>query len=309
MIPDWSEIANYISLSIGRKVIIRDSQSVGGGCINQSWKVTDQEGDTWFIKTNQPSLIDMFEAEKSGLEEIQKSESFITPTPLCTGQTSQCSFLVMEFLQLTSVFDASLAGRQLAKMHQHTQNSFGWKRDNTIGSTPQINSCECACEIRGRSTDENGWVIFWQKNRLEFQLNLAFKKGFPSGDYEAGMELSQLVGKFFTDYQPLASLLHGDLWGGNCGSDSSDQTKSPVIYDPAVYYGDRETDLAMTELFGGFGSRFMDSYHECLPIDRGYVARKKLYNLYHILNHFNIFGGGYGSQAARMMKELLSEVR
>ncbi len=298
MITDWSEIASHISLSAGSKIIIKDSQAVSGGCINQAWKVTDQKGDAWFVKANQRSLIDMFEAEQSGLEEIQASQSFLVPRPLCSGETSEYSFLVMEHLQLDSSFDSVLAGRQLAKMHQYTQDTFGWKHNNTIGSTPQINTCG--------SVYEKDWIRFWQKHRLEYQLNLARKKGFPSGDYDAGMELCQLVGQFFTSYQPLASLLHGDLWSGNCGSDPAG---NPVIYDPAVYYGDRETDLAMTELFGGFGSRFMDSYHEYLPIDSGYVTRKRLYNLYHILNHFNLFGGGYGSQAASMIDGLVSELQ
>ena len=121
----------------------------------------------------------------------------------------------------------------------------------------------------------------------------------------AGLELAEKTHLFFTDYQPRPSLLHGDLWGGNCASDNNN---NPVIYDPAVYYGDRETDLAMTELFGGFNNDFYQSYNDTFALDPGYKTRKDLYNLYHILNHYNLFGGSYASQANSITQKLLSEI-
>lgn len=289
---EWSQIADCISDQLGEEVNLKSSQAVSGGCINQAWQVTDQNKSIWFVKMNNPNRISMFEAELLGLQEIIKTQSIRAPKPLCTGQTSQHSFLVMEYLAFKGTPDAIKTGIQLANMHRHSQPTFGWHTDNTIGSTAQVNK------------HENNWIDFWKKHRLAFQLDLALSKGLPRHNYDSGLALIEQVGNFFEDYQPIASLLHGDLWGGNC---SSDENGDPVIYDPAVYFGDRETDLAMTELFGGFSSHFKDSYHEHFPIHDDYRTRKTLYNLYHILNHFNLFGGGYGSQAASMIDSLLSE--
>ena len=186
-----------------------------------------------------------------------------------------------------------LAGEQLAKMHHYHAEDFGWIIDNTIGSTQQ------------RNKQNNDWISFWKDERLRFQLNLALHKGLSTEIYEKGFKLSENLGAFFESYQPKASLLHGDLWSGNIAYDEKNQ---PVIFDPAVYYGDHETDLAMTELFGNFGKHFYDCYNEHYPIDSGYTTRKKLYNLYHILNHFNLFGGSYAIQSERMIDKLLSEI-
>ncbi|MDH5513031.1 MAG: fructosamine kinase family protein, partial [Gammaproteobacteria bacterium] len=182
-------------------------------------------------------------------------------------------------------------GRELAQMHRATQKQFGWRHDNTIGSTPQIN------------TPASDWVGFWREHRLGFQLELAARNG--RNLMRRGERLLADLGNFFRTYHPEPSLLHGDLWGGNVGATEG----QPVIFDPAVYYGDREADLAMTELFGGFSARFYQAYQEAWPLDTGYKVRKTLYNLYHVLNHFNLFGGGYASQAERMMDALLGDLR
>lgn len=147
---------------------------------------------------------------------------------------------------------------------------------------------------------------FWQEQRLGFQLDLARRNGAGSALYERGQQLKEQVADFFTDYQPVASVLHGDLWSGNYAFTRDGEA---VIFDPAVYFGDREADLAMTELFGGFSRSFYSGYDATWPIDPGYAIRKTFYNLYHILNHYNLFGGGYASQAQRMIDQLLSEVR
>ena len=175
-------------------------------------------------------------------------------------------------------------------MHSYTGEQFGFEIDNTIGTNPQPN------------TFENDWVEFWRQHRLGFQLSLARENGFGNELFETGMELNQRVAKFFQDYSPVPSLLHGDLWSGNQGADSSGQ---PVIFDPACYYGDHEADLAMMELFGQPGNEFFSAYNEVFPIDAGYSQRRELYNLYHILNHANLFGGSYASQAQRMINQLL----
>ena len=184
------------------------------------------------------------------------------------------------------------AGRQLAAMHRNGRERFGWHRDNTIGSTPQPNAS---------SAD---WIKFWREQRLGFQLRLAARNGHGGRLQSQGEKLLECFPALI-DHDPQPALLHGDLWGGNLGYDSDGH---PVIYDPAVYYGDREAELAMTELFGGFPGHFYAAYEEAWPLEPGYRVRKTLYNLYHILNHLNMFGGGYLGQAQRMIDRLLAEV-
>lgn len=179
-------------------------------------------------------------------------------------------------------------------MHRITQTQYGWQRDNTIGATPQPN------------TQSRDWVDFWRRQRLQFQLDLAAANGAPRALLAGGEDLLERFPALFAGHAPAASLLHGDLWSGNHAYTRSGE---PAIFDPAVYYGDREADLAMTELFGGFGDDFYAAYNACWPLDPGYGTRKTLYNLYHILNHFNLFGGGYAGQAQRMTDALLSELR
>jgi len=177
-------------------------------------------------------------------------------------------------------------------MHQIRAVRFGWSMDNTIGSTPQINDW----------TTE--WSEFWKKYRFGYQINLAEKNGYSRQLIDKASRLTEECQQFFT-HNPFPSLMHGDLWSGNL---SFDEKGRPAIYDPAVYYGDREADLAMTELFGGFNRSFYDAYNQTFPLDTGYPLRKRLYNLYHILNHMNLFGGGYEHQALSMTESLLAEL-
>ena len=150
-----------------------------------------------------------------------------------------------------------------------------------------------------RNAQVSDWVTFFREHRLRYQITLAERNGLHLT--EASALLDQLD-RFFLTYEPVPSLLHGDLWSGNIGFD---RQGLPVVYDPAVYYGDRETDIAFTELFGGLGTSFYQSYHATYPLDPGYDERRDLYNLYHILNHYNLFGGGYGTQAKRVIQRLL----
>ncbi len=234
----------------------------------------------------------MFEAEAEGLREIGKTQTIRVPEPACSGSFENNSFLVLEYIQMSSRGDIAEAGRELAKMHQKIGGGFGWSRDNTIGSTHQPNKI---------SSD---WVEFWQQHRLGYQLKLAAELGHARKLQERGQKLLELLPQLI-GHKPLPSLLHGDLWGGNIAFDTQQQ---PVIFDPAVYYGDREADLAMTELFGGFSSHFYSAYKEVLPLDPGYSSRRDLYNLYHILNHLNLFGGSYAWQAQGMIDRLLAEL-
>ncbi|WP_455198795.1 fructosamine kinase family protein [Kaarinaea lacus] len=300
--PDWLSISQHLKDTCGDSLLVDSVRSVGGGCINAAYSLKTDSGQV-FIKINSASGLDMFEAEAEGLREISNSHTVRVPKPLCWGTAGSDAYLVMEFLELGSSGNAAQLGEDLAAMHQHVQEShgqenmdrprFGWFRGNTIGSTTQVNNFE------------DDWVEFWAKHRLGFQLDLARRNGAESKMLAQGEKLKESLGVFFTDYRPQASLLHGDLWSGNYAFDSSGH---PVIFDPAVYYGDREADLAMTELFGGFPMDFYSAYQSVYPLDDGYQTRKTLYNLYHILNHFNIFGGGYLSQASGMINRLLGEI-
>ncbi len=290
---DWQQLTSAIQLKAGQTIHFNKTQAISGGCINQAWKAEDQSGKTWFIKSNTAHLLFMFEAEADGLREIINTNSIRAPKPLCSVVSGNNSYLVMEYISLERAPSDKLLGQQLATMHQHLKPKFGWNQDNTIGSTPQSN------------TKHTDWQTFWRYERLEFQLDLAQKKGISHQIFDAGMQLADNLKFFFTCYQPTPSLLHGDLWGGNYGSD---ELGNPVIYDPAIYYGDHETDLAMMELFGQPSASFFSAYHELFPIDSGYTIRKTLYNLYHILNHFNLFGGGYDSQSQNMINKLLAEI-
>ncbi len=290
---DWKTIAAEIAAAGAHPFAPDPPRSVGGGCINAAYVLRD--GDrSYFVKVNGAGLLSMFEAEAAGLGEMAATHTIRVPAPLCTGIAGNQAYIVMEEVPMGGRADggAARAGRQLAVMHRTTRPGFGWDRDNTIGSTPQPNS------------PDPDWVAFWRERRLGFQLQLAALNGY-------GGRLQSLGERLLTDFpalidhDPRPSLLHGDLWGGNLGFDREGR---PVIFDPAVYYGDREADLAMTELFGGFGTDFYAAYDDAWPLDRGYRVRKTLYNLYHILNHLNLFGRGYLGQARGMIERLLAEI-
>ncbi|KPK49326.1 MAG: hypothetical protein AMS22_13835 [Thiotrichales bacterium SG8_50] len=286
-------LATLIGRATGRPFTIDQRHPVGGGCINTT-EVLEGGGQKYFVKQNDAAQLDMFEAEASGLREIIASHSVRVPQPIAHGHAEGRACLVLEYLNLGSPGSTSEAelARQLAAMHRHTQTRFGWSRNNTIGATAQIN------------TEERDWVAFFREHRLRFQLALAAKNSLGGNLLQRGEKLLEKLPVFFANYQPLPSLLHGDLWGGN---HAALRDGTPVIFDPAVYYGDREADIAMTELFGGFSPDFYEAYNEAWPLDAGYKVRKNLYNLYHVLNHYNLFGGSYSAQAGRLIDSLLAE--
>lgn len=291
----WPAIDAHISQLTGQPFKSVTHTSMGGGCINATYHIFGG-GLDFFVKINAPGRHEMFAAEAAGLQEIINCGAVRAPAPICHGATRHASYLVLEFLDLGTCSGPACEqlARQLASMHMHTANQFGWRINNTIGATPQSNR------------QHQDWVSFWRTERLEFQLRLASKNGMDGGIQKKGARLLDHLERFFPGYTPLPSLLHGDLWNGNCGAIKESE---PVIFDPAVYYGDRETDLAMSELFGGFPARFYAAYREAYPLDPGYEVRKTLYNLYHVLNHANLFGGSYAAQAGRMLDLLLSEIR
>lgn len=287
----WKQIEQRISESIGEPFTIEDHRPVGGGSINRAFRVTGSGRRSYFVKTNHGSLGDMFVAEAEGLAEMARSNAIRVPFPICHGIAGGESYIVLEHINFGGQSDPAEFGKQLAQMHRSSSPQFGWRIDNTIGSTPQPN------------TQSENWIAFWREQRLGFQLDLAKSNGYGGSLQRKGQRLLDELPRFFDGYTPEPSLLHGDLWSGNWDYDLAG---NPVIFDPAVYYGDREADIAMTELFGSPGKAFYEAYDRAWPVDRGYRVRKTLYNLYHIINHLNLFGGGYGGQAESMMERLLS---
>lgn len=289
----WEEIAETINNVTGSPFTIEQRDGLAGGCINSAFRIGN--GDlSYFVKLNSAEHESMFEAEQAGLQELASAEAIRVPVPIASGLAAGKAFLVTEFITMGGQGDPAQFGRQLAQMHKNRTSRFGWYRDNVIGATPQTNH------------QESSWIKFLQEHRFGYQLQLARNKSGGGAIYDQGLRLCELIPHFFETYQPEPSLLHGDLWGGNYTYSANGEA---VIFDPAVYYGDREADIAMTELFGGFSPQFYNGYEEIWPLDSGYSARKKLYNLYHIINHFNLFGGGYGAQAEGMMQQLMSQVR
>ncbi len=287
-------IAMAASEAVSTPVHIRHAVPVGGGDINACYRL-EAVGRDYFAKLNACERLDMFEAERDGLTELAGAGALRVPAPVCCGRAGDVAFLVMEYIDFgpDTADSAVRLGRGLAAMHRHTSGRFGWRRDNTIGATAQPNAWD------------DDWIRFFGEKRLAHQLRLAAENGHGGELQRLGERLIAGLPGLYTGYRPAPSLLHGDLWGGNHAADGQGQ---PVIFDPAVYYGDREADLAMTELFGGFPESFYAAYRESLPLDGGYRHRKTLYMLYHVLNHANLFGGGYAAQALRMMQELLSEL-
>lgn len=301
----WIEIAAQITQSTGKTFHVIDSRSISGGCINQTYLISNdrisqrlhQSQDCYFIKLNQPSLVEMFAAEARGLLEIAATETIKAPIPICWGISENYSYLVMEYLDLTTKANPQSwieMGRRLAMMHRYqisNKSQFGWHRNNTIGSTPQIN------------TWETDWTTFFTTHRLGYQFQLAQQKG---GYFPKTTDLLELIPQILANHHPQPSLVHGDLWGGNA---SFTTAGIPVIFDPATYRGDREVDLAMTDLFGGFPATFYQGYNEVYPLDPGHSQRQNLYNLYHILNHYNLFGESYQSQANSIIDRLLNSLQ
>ena len=289
----WNEIYSQISEAIGGPFEAEEPRPISGGDTNQAF-LLEGNGQRFFVKLNGATRLAMFEAEHQALLAMAASKTIRVPTPLCCGVVTGRSFIVMEYIELgRSVADSPLQlGRQLAAMHQVSADQFGWHRNNTIGTTLQ------------RNDYSDDWLLFWRDQRIGLQLKLLAQHDYVGRIQQLGDKLLEKMPLLLAGYKPEASMLHGDLWSGNY---AFDRQGTPFIFDPAFYYGDRETDLAMTELFGGFTPQFYSAYREAYPLDEGYEQRRDLYNLYHVLNHGNLFGGGYVAQAEGMIERLLSE--
>jgi fructosamine-3-kinase len=288
---DYAELLDDVGRTAGIKLLPEESTAVAGGDISQAVRVVATNSRTYFLKLNAPQREAMFAAEYAGLQELARAPDMRVPEPIAQGRCEPYAWLLLEWLDLVPAARGAGArlGRSLAKMHRIQASEFGWTRDNTIGLTPQIN------------TPSRDWPGFFRDRRLGYQLELAAQNGLNGEARDVGNRLLEHLKNWFSDYSPVPSLLHGDLWGGNWGMLSDG---SPVLFDPAVYYGDREADIAMTRLFGGFDTDFYRAYVEVWPLDTGYEQRQDLYNLYHVLNHYNLFGGSYLAQVQQMLQSL-----
>ncbi len=287
-----------ISEATGTKFRITAMAQVGGGCIHTALDVSGKTpGGThrYFAKVNEASSAAMFAAEADGLAALDAAHAVTVPGVIAHGADDERAWLVLQWLDLAPLADRSAAalGHALAAQHRIPQGSFGWARDNFIGASPQAN---------GWSDD---WLAFWRDRRLAAQLRLAAKNRLPSRMIDRGERLGADFAALMSNHRVEKSLLHGDLWGGNAAALESG---APALFDPAVYVGDREADVAMTELFGGFPPGFIAAYSAHWNLEDGYTVRRDLYNLYHVLNHANLFAGDYVRQAERSIEKLLAEI-
>lgn len=290
--PTWEAIAADISRASDRTGRCTSVDPVAGGCIHAAWRVRHPSG-TWLVKTHDAAGLPLFEAEADGLEALRRAGALAVPAPLTFGRDDRCAWLVLEWLDLVPARGAlgAALGHGLALQHGVTGPHFGWHRDNFLGTTPQPN---------GPMPD---WAGFFRDRRLAFQIDLAEHRGHGGAWIDRARRLLERVPALLADRVPEPSLLHGDLWSGNAAALRDGRG---AVYDPAVHFGDREADLAMTELFGGFDDAFYRAYDAVWPREAGYAERRDLYQLYHVLNHLNLFGNSYAAQTSRLIDRLLS---
>ncbi len=297
--PAGAALATAIAGATGTPFRLRSREAVTGGCIHTSLRLAGEDGGRsveYFAKVNEAALAPMFAAEAEGLAALRSAGAVAVPEVVAQGEDGERAWLVLEWLELHKLDPAGGArlGKALAQQHRVAQPRFGWERDNFIGASPQPNGWE------------DDWLAFWRGRRIMPQLRYAAKNRLPSRMIDRGERLAADCEAFFSAHRPTRSLLHGDLWNGNAGALPDGR---PVVFDPAVYVGDREADIAMTELFGGFPPDFGSAYRESWPLDGDYRVRRDFYNLYHVLNHANLFAGDYVRQSEQSIERLLAEIR
>ncbi len=275
-------IRTALSSALGHEIKIASTCDVGGGCINQAEVLILNDGRRVFVKKNHHPPTGMFETELKGLQLLASaSDGPRIPKVIACDNSNPAQFLILEYLESTSPDGdyCSRFGQALAAMHRTTADTFGLDHDNFIGSTPQPN------------TPESCGLTFFRDHRLGYQQKLARKSGLLPKEVDHKLDqLRTNLGSLLDLKGEQPALVHGDLWSGNhfCGPDGE-----PTLFDPAVHFGLREADLAMTELFGRMPQAFYDAYHEAFPLNPGYRERKDIFNLYHLLNHLNLFGESY----------------
>lgn len=284
-----NELQTHLRKKLGKDIV--SLQRVSGGSINQAARLTLADGRICFLKWNHTADPRMFAVERKGLSLLAGADTDLrVPEVLATGQTeSGTGFLVQEYINEGKGVPRSARqfGRELAELHQHHDRQYGLDHDNYIGKLPQSN------------TRHDSWTRFFIEERMEPQLRMATDEGKLDSTTVSHFEsMFTKLPDIFPEEPP--SLIHGDLWGGNF---FYDEAGTPTIYDPAVYYGHREIELAFTRLFGGFAGDFYSSYEEHYPIVDGFMQRKDIYNLYPLLVHTNLFGGSYARQVQSIVRK------
>lgn len=287
------EVMAKLSEKLGREIILQSVEALGGGCIHHASKITTSFGN-YFLKWNAEAEPDIFVCEAQCLVELKKAVGgyLAVPEVFASKQVdSTPGFLVLEYLHpgfSTSGSDEKL-GRGLAKLHQKTNSQFGFYRDNYCGATIQNNKWD------------TNWPRFFSENRLQFLLKLIqSERPFSVSELKHFEKLILKIPELIPA-ESIPVLIHGDLWSGNFMYTE----KGPALIDPASYYADREMEFAIITLFGGFSDRFFAAYNEVNPLPSRWKERNRLYQLYHVLNHYYLFGGGYGQQAVRIAKSYL----
>ena len=277
----------------GREARIQSRRSVSGGDINEAYLLLLSNGKEAFLKLNSNAADNFFTAEAHGLEAMGEAGANV-PKILAAGNTSEgARFLLLNYEKASCpardywpLLGEMLAGMHLANTERFVEGGvFGFREDNFIGATVQKNN------------PKPGWIEFFRDARLGVQMKLA-DRYFDKSDRNLCRRMLDHLGDFLLEPK-FPSLLHGDLWSGNV---MPDRDGHPMLIDPAVYVGHHEADLAMTELFGGFAPAFYDAYHERIPKEPGYADRRDIYNLYHLLNHLNLFGSSYLASVRRILK-------
>ena len=287
--PNWSSIALKLSEHLEADIELIDISPVSGGDIHHAYQIRDKLSDRlYFVKVNRPEFFAVLQAEAASIASIRHAQVISTTNCIVCDFDESSAFLVMEFIALHSEGSHRELGQQLAQLHRVTANRFGFDSDNFIGTTTQKN------------TWYESWVDFWVNCRLIPQLELAYKHGFEKQLKPLFSSYLETFKDTFGNYSPVPSLVHGDLWSGNKAFLSGGQ---PVIFDPACYYGDREVDVALTYLFGGFDQAFYQGYEQEWPLDKNYKQRQAHYNLYHLLNHLNLFGAGYLTSCIKILRD------
>lgn len=283
-----TETGEILRKHIGSDVVLRSAQAVAGGSINSALRLRTSSGD-YFLKHNEGKRHpEMFEREAQGLELLAASKTLRTPFVIATGSAGDQDYILMEFLdrgKTASDFWRNF-GMQLAQMHRSTREVFGLDHDNYVGSLKQSNE---------KRTE---FISFFIDNRLQPQLEMALGHRTTRDLIPDFEELYKRLPEIIPCEKP--SLVHGDLWSGNflIGPEGK-----ACLIDPAVSYSHRECDIAMTRLFGGFDCAFYDAYNEAFPLERGWEERMDIFNLYPLLVHVNLFGGGYLQQVTSILKK------
>jgi protein-ribulosamine 3-kinase len=291
MIPQEvkDSLASFFAEQFSGDLQIYSDISLSGGCINNVCLLKTNFGD-FCLKYNRSSAFPgMLESEAKGLLLLKEADEIRVPGVICTGSRDAYSYLLLEFISPGTPGKEMMAnfGRSLARLHRHSADFFGGDHDNFMGSLPQSNR------------KHSDWISFFIEERLEKQVMLAQSSGFLSNEISGCFgRLYKRLDSIFPKENP--SLLHGDLWGGNY---LVAETGKACLIDPAVYFGHREIDIAMTTLFGGFGNSFYTSYHEEFPLEKGWKDRLDIFNLYPLLIHLNLFGSGYLNQIESVVRK------